>query len=228
MNFAIIAAGGSGKRFGAKTPKQFLEINKKPVIIHTLERFEQCPDIDQVVLVLSPSDNTHFLKLAEKYSLKKLSKIVGGGKNRAESVYNGLKSIRAAKNSIIAVHDGARPLVTSEEISATIEKAKTDGAACLVAGVTDTIKRVSDEKIVETINRSELRRALTPQCFRYEILWQAFQQNDLTENVTDECFLVEKSGYKISAVEGSARNIKITHREDLALAEFLMNQMNSN
>lgn len=224
MNVAVIVAAGSGSRFGGKTPKQFLEINRKPVIIHTLECFEKCPQIDQIILVLSSAETQNFLQLAKKYNLKKLSKIVAGGKTRAESVFNGLKAIRQVKETIVAVHDGARPLVMPEEISATIEKAKTDGAACLVGKVTDTIKKISGDKIVETIDRSLLRRALTPQCFRYEILRHAFEKSDLNETATDECFLVEKAGYEVSIVEGSQRNIKITHPEDLALAEFLIGQ----
>ncbi|MGI9036779.1 MAG: 2-C-methyl-D-erythritol 4-phosphate cytidylyltransferase [Pyrinomonadaceae bacterium] len=222
MNFAIIAAAGNGTRFGSKTPKQFLEIGGKPVIIHTLERFENCAKIDRIVLVLSSAETQNFLKLAKKYNLKKLIKIASGGKTRAASVFNGLKAIHAAPDSIVAVHDGARPLVTSEEIAATIEKAAIDGAACLVAAVTDTIKRVSDGRIVETIDRAGLRRALTPQCFRYEILKRAFDAADLNEAATDECLLVEKIGCQISIVEGGARNIKITTQADFAFAETLL------
>lgn len=225
MNVAVIVAAGSGTRFGTKTPKQFLEINRKPVIIHTLERFEQCPKIDRIILVLASKETAAFLQLSQKYSLKKLSKIVVGGKTRAESVFNGLKAVQAVSETIVVIHDGARPLVSEDEISATIEKAAKDGAACLVAKVTDTIKRLSGDKITETIDRQQLRRALTPQCFRYEILWHAFEKSNFDEVVTDECFLVEKAGYEISIVEGSSRNIKITHQEDLALAEFLLDQM---
>ena len=222
MNFAIVVAAGSGTRFGTKTPKQFLEIKHKPLIIHTLECFEQCQKVDQIILVLAATQNKSFLQIAEKYRLKKLSKIVTGGKTRAESVFNGLKAVRPVGKTIVTVHDGARPLVTPEEISATIEKAETDGAACLVTTVTDTIKKVLDGQIVKTIDRVQLRRALTPQSFRYEILRDSFEKSDLSEAATDECFLVEKAGYKISTVEGSARNIKITHKEDLALAEFFL------
>lgn len=228
MNVAIIVAAGSGKRFGATTPKQFLEINRKPVIIHTLEKFEQCRKIDQIILVLSSIETKNFLQAINKYSIKKLSKIVAGGATRADSVFNGLKAIQPNSKTIVAVHDGARPLVTPAEISRTIEKAEADGAACLAAKITDTIKKVSGDKVVETINRNQLCRALTPQCFRYEILWHAFEKRDLNEDATDECFLVEKAGYEISIVEGSPRNIKITHSEDLALAEFWMSQAQEN
>jgi 2-C-methyl-D-erythritol 4-phosphate cytidylyltransferase len=224
MNTAIIVAAGSGTRFGAEKPKQFLEILGKPLIIYTLERFESCPAIDEILLVLPAVEIENFQKTVEKYNLKKLVKTVAGGKSRAESVFNGLNSIDSKRTEIVAVHDGARPFASIEEITRTIEKAKETGAACLVADVTDTIKEVRDGKIVGTIDRKQLRRALTPQAFRFDILQRAFAQSDLSETATDECFLVEKLGYEISFVEGSAKNIKITAPEDFTLAEILLHQ----
>ncbi len=224
MNTVIVVAAGSGTRFGAEKPKQFLEILGKPLIIHTLERFESCPSIDEIILVLPFEEIENFQKTVEKYNLKKLAKTIAGGQTRAESVLNGLNSIDSKQTEIVAVHDGARPLVSSEEISQTIEQARETGAACLVADVTDTIKKVRDGKIVGTINRKQLRRALTPQAFHYEILKRAFETDNLSESVTDECFLVEKLGYEISVVEGSAQNIKITTQKDFALAEILLQQ----
>src|SRR5215213_9548094 len=156
MNSAIIVAAGSGKRFGGKTPKQFLEILGKPLIIHTLQRFEACSEIDEIILVLPSTETAKFLQIAGKYNLKKLSKVVAGGKTRAESVWKGLKNIRSVMAEIVAVHDGARPLVTVEEIAATVKKAKETGAACLVSAVTDTIKEVGGGKIARTIDRAAL------------------------------------------------------------------------
>lgn len=221
MNSAIVVAAGEGKRFGAETPKQFVEIHGKPQIVHTLTCFENCPAIDEIVLVLAATRIEDFQKTAAKFNLTKLKKIVPGGATRAESVFSGLQAV-SEKTEIIAVHDGARPLVSSEEIIATIEKAGEIGAACLVAGVSDTIKEVAGGKIVGTLPRAKLRRALTPQCFRLEILQKAFAAADLSEDVTDECFLAEKLGYEIAVVEGSAGNIKITTPEDLILAEIIL------
>lgn len=220
MNTAIIVAAGSGKRFGGEVPKQFLEISGKPLLIHTVEKFENCSLIDKIIVVLSTDYIENFSKLLGNYSITKLQEIVSGGETRAQSVFNGLNSIKDAE--IVAVHDGARPLVTCEEISQTIKKAKETGAACLVAKVTDTIKQVSGDKIKQTIDRENLRRALTPQCFQFEILKKAFENADLTESATDECFLVEKLGYEIAFVEGSAKNIKVTTREDLEIAEIFL------
>ena len=224
MNTAIIVAAGQGKRFGAERPKQFLEICGKPLLIYTLQKFEICLIVDEIILVLSAEEIENFKSNAEKYNLKKLSKIIAGGKSRAESVLNGLNAIDAKTAEIVAVHDGARPLVSVEEIAQTIEKVRETGAACLVGKVVDTIKEIKDGKIVKTINREHLRRALTPQCFRYEILKRAFAENEIGEIVTDECFLVEKLGVEISIIEGSAKNIKITAPEDFLLAENLLKE----
>lgn len=222
MNSAIIVAAGSGTRFGSKIPKQFLKILGKPLVIHTLERFQSCSAIDEIILVLSAQETANFSKTIEKYELKKLVKIVSGGNTRAESVLNGLSAIDSQKCKIVTVHDGARPLVSVDEITGTIKKAEETGAACLVVSVTDTIKEVTKGKIIKTIDRNSLRRALTPQCFRYEILKRAFAENEIDENATDECFLVEKLGYEIAVVEGSSQNIKITCPEDFVFAENLL------
>jgi 2-C-methyl-D-erythritol 4-phosphate cytidylyltransferase len=132
-------------------------------------------------------------------------------------------AIRSATAEIVVVHDGVRPFVTVEEIDATIAAAKSDGAAILVAPVTDTIKQVDDEVVVKTLDRGTLRRALTPQCFRYELLREAYQKADVNDpSLTDESALVEQLGKRVSIVEGSARNIKITTAEDLAIAEAIL------
>jgi 2-C-methyl-D-erythritol 4-phosphate cytidylyltransferase len=227
MNFAIIVAAGSGTRFGAEMPKQFIEILGKPLLIHTLERFESCSGIDEIILVLPVEKTADFRQTVDKYNLKKISQIISGGETRAESVFNGLNAIDSQKAKIVAVHDAARPLVSVEEITNTIEKAEETGAACLVATITDTIKEVANGKIVETIDRSKLRRALTPQCFSYEVLRRAFAENKIDATVTDECYLVERMGCEIATVEGSGQNIKITTPEDFIFAENLLKQVSN-
>lgn len=224
MNVSIIVAAGSGTRFGADKPKQFLNIGGKPLLIHTLEKFQNCNSIDEIVLILSENEIGNFQKTLQNFQISKLSKIIAGGKTRAESVRNGFFSLDSEKTKIVAVHDGARPFVLSEEITETILKAEKNGAVCLVAPVFDTIKKVSGGKIIETIDRNILRRALTPQTFRFEILQKAFSDENFDPNATDECFLVEKAGNEIFFIDGSPKNIKITTKEDFDLAEsFLKN-----
>ena len=221
MNTAIIVAAGSGTRFKSTTPKQFVEIHGKPLVIHTLERFEAARSIDSIILVLTQDRLEYFESIAQRYELGKIFAVVSGGATRAESVRNGLDAV-AFEDGIVAVHDGARPLVSPEEIDATIEKANVTGAACLVAQVTDTIKTIDGKEIANTLDRNKLRRALTPQAFRVDVLRRAFEQGALSDAVTDECYLVEKLGHPIAFVEGNARNIKVTHTDDLILADAFL------
>jgi len=223
MNIAIIAAAGAGTRMASDRPKQFLLLAGTPVIFHTLKVFEQCDSIDDVIVVLPAEESAGFLSLAGKFGVRKLARVVPGGVTRADSVKRGLMAIRSATAEIVAVHDGVRPFVTVEEIDATVAAAKADGAAILVAPVTDTIKQVADEAVVKTLDRGVLRRALTPQCFRYELLREAYNHADVNDpSLTDESALVEQLGKRVSIVEGSTRNIKITTAEDLAIAEAIL------
>ena len=173
--------------------------------------------------MLSEAGREYFERISRGVSLAKLRPLVAGGETRAESVRNALDHVNPY-TKIVAVHDGARPFVTVDEIERTIRKAETVGAACLVADVTDTIKEVdtSFELLRKTLDRTHLRRALTPQAFRLDILQHAFRDFDAT--ATDECYLVERLDYyyDIGYVEGSSRNIKITRKEDLAIAEAIL------
>lgn len=225
MNTAIITAAGQGTRIGGNRAKQFLELAGVPIIIHTLKQFDECSEIQEIIVTLPSTETANFLELANKFGLRKLSRVVQGSATRAESVWNGLKSIRAATAEIVAVHDGVRPFVTTDEISLTVQKAKETGAAILATPVTDTVKEVENEIIKGTHERAKLWRALTPQCFRYEILKRAFEHaHDKELNATDDSAMVEAIGVSVSIVEGSPRNIKITHPEDLVLAEAFLKE----
>ena len=220
---AIIVAAGTGSRFNSDTPKQFLEVAGRPLIAHTLDRFQSAPSVDAVIVVVARDRVEPFRSVAA--AVGKIEAIVEGGRTRAESVLNGLNNVADAMG-IVAVHDGARPLVSVDEIERTIAKASEMGAACLVAPVTDTIKSIRGNEISATLDRTKLRRALTPQAFRIELLRSAFKTTELDDSVTDECYLVEKLGHPIAFVEGSTRNIKITTPDDMILAEALLTRMN--
>lgn len=223
MNVAIIAAAGQGTRMAGKRPKQFLELAGKPILFHTLSAFEQCDAIQEIVVVLPAHESAGFVSQAENHKVSKLTRVVDGGSTRAESVFKGLQAIEELSTEIVAVHDGVRPFVTPEEISVTVGAAIETGAAILVARPVDTIKRVADGLVIETVDRDQLRNALTPQCFDYRLLRRAYEHIDVLDpKLTDESSLVEQLGVAIRTVEGSARNIKITREEDLALGEFLL------
>jgi 2-C-methyl-D-erythritol 4-phosphate cytidylyltransferase len=226
MNVAIVVAAGKGTRIGGNRPKQFLELGGIPIIIHTLRRFEQCDAINEVIVVLPADATAGFVSLAERFGLRKVSQAIAGGATRAQSVLRGLNAISSAE--IVAIHDGVRPFVTPEEIEGVLNAARASGAAVLVSPVSDTIKEIADGSIARTLPRANLRRALTPQCFRFDVLKQAYDQLDEFEaegiDVTDDSLLVERLGLKIAAVEGSASNIKITGPEDIVLAKGILNQ----
>ena len=226
MNIAIIAAAGTGSRMASDRPKQFLQLAGTPIIFHTLKPFELCDSIQEVIVVLPAEESAEFLAQAGKYGLRKLTRVVPGGATRADSVKRGLMAIRSATAEIVAVHDGVRPFVTVEEITETVEAARRDGAAILATPVTDTIKLVEGATVVKTVERQSLRHALTPQCFRYELLRRAYDQVDVDDpSLTDESALVERLGQRVTIVDGSPRNIKITTPRDLVIAEtFLQDQ----
>ena len=224
MNVAIVVAAGKGTRLGGNRPKQFIELNAIPIIVHTLRQFEHSQQIGTVVAVLPPEEVAAFQSLQDKFELKKVGCVVAGGQTRAQSVLNGLAAIEEA--DVVAVHDGVRPLVTPAEIDEVVIAAAANGAAILVAGVGDTIKEIENNRIVGTVPRDRLRRALTPQCFRFDVLKRAYEDLAKIEasgiEVTDDSFLVERLGVNVVAIAGSARNIKITNEEDLAVAEILL------
>ncbi len=223
MNVAIIAAAGQGTRMGGKRAKQFLELAGIPIIIHTLQAFEACEAIQEIIVVLPEADVGNFSAVARPYNLEKVRAVVPGGVTRASSVLQGLRAVEANDNDIVVVHDGSRPLVTGTEITRTVEAAEVSGAAILVAPLVDTIKEVRDSVVTRTLLRDQLRRALTPQCFRYGILRRAYEQVDeLDATLTDESSLVERLGVPVTVIEGSSRNIKVTRPEDLIVAEAFL------
>jgi 2-C-methyl-D-erythritol 4-phosphate cytidylyltransferase len=228
MNVAIIAAAGRGTRMGGEQAKQFRELAGTPIIIHTLRRFEQCRTVGEVIAVVPSSDVSRTLELAEKYAVGKLSRVVAGGETRAETVWRGLQAAELdASPEIVAIHDGVRPLVTPDEIDRTVSAAGESGAAILATRVVDTIKEADGGgeglRVARTCERARLWHAQTPQCFRYELLRRAYERA-LAEQweATDDSALVERLGASVSIIEGSARNIKITTPQDIALAEVLI------
>ncbi|REJ78065.1 MAG: 2-C-methyl-D-erythritol 4-phosphate cytidylyltransferase [Acidobacteria bacterium] len=225
MNSAIIVAAGQGSRFGGGRPKQFAEILGKPLLIHTVERFEKSRVIDEIVLVLASGEMREFSDELEEYDIEKVSAVVAGGDSRTESVMNGLSAVRGEESSLVAIHDGARPVLSQFDLENVLNAAAINGAACLVAAITDTVKQVADNKISGTLDRSDLRRALTPQCFRYEVIQDAFRALGPNADLTDDSSIAEAAGFDVVAIEGDPSNIKITYEQDLAVAEVYLKQL---
>jgi 2-C-methyl-D-erythritol 4-phosphate cytidylyltransferase len=224
MNVAIIVAAGRGERAGVGRAKQFRELAGAPVLVHTLRRFDECASVAETVAVVPAEEIEQFEATARAHAVRKLARVVAGGATRAESVRRGLEATDA-RARIVAVHDGVRPLVKPSEIDAVVRAAEESGAAILVAPVIDTIKEVIEGVITQTFMRARLRRALTPQCFRRDLLERACERA-LAENAdsTDDSALVERLGATVVAVEGDPRNIKLTRAEDFAFAELLLRE----
>ena len=231
MNVAIIPAAGSGKRLGAPIAKQFLTVAGAPILIHTLRRFDECADIGAIVVALQESEIEPFAAQLPAYQFTKPIRLVAGGAERSDSILNALEAARAWQPALVTVHDAVRPFVTSAQISAVLAKAAEVGAAILAQPSTDTIKEVETGLIVATLDRRRIYRAQTPQAFRYELLMQANEQarkEKLSSALTtDDSLLAERLGHPVAVVEGSPNNIKITTQEDLAVAEKLFEQMDT-
>jgi 2-C-methyl-D-erythritol 4-phosphate cytidylyltransferase len=228
---AVITAGGSGTRMRSDLRKQYIELGKKPVLAHTVNKFSITAEIGEIVIT-APEDDIIFVteQIVKKYNFSKVKKILPGGKTRQESVYKALQNVDADEGDIVLIHDGVRPFVSHEIILGCIEFL--DGADGAVAGIrpVDTIKKLSGNKIESTLNRDELFAVQTPQAFRYGFILKCHEQAALENfSATDDSALAEKYGERILGrkpvmliSEGSPFNIKITTQNDLVLAEALM------
>lgn len=220
----VIVAGGKGTRMASDINKQYLELNGKAVLAHTIDQFEKCHMIDEIVIVTGANEVEYFTEhIWKKHGFSKISKVVPGGKERQDSVYNGLLGVNP-KAEIVLIHDGARPLIRGEQIVASIEGALEIGACVIGVPVKDTIKICDHNQLIqETPSRDILWAVQTPQAFRYDWILQAYHQgikNNL--QVTDDAMMVEALGYPVKMIPGSYDNIKITTPEDLVIAKSMM------
>jgi 2-C-methyl-D-erythritol 4-phosphate cytidylyltransferase len=224
MVSAVIVAAGRGVRMQNVTRKQYLQVAGRPVLVHTLLRFDVCPLIDHICLVV-PDDDLDFCRhrLLAGGPIKKTVQFVAGGRYRQQSVYKGLKSLDH-KNGLVAIHDGVRPLVDPLLITACIRAAETSGACAPGIPADDTIKRVSGEGTIEgTVERKGLWLIQTPQVFRYAVITEAHDRALRDGYVgTDDASLVERLGFPVTLISGSKSNIKVTTAEDLAMAAALL------
>jgi len=223
---AIIPSAGMGRRMGSRK-KNYLALLGRPVLAHTIEAFERSASIDSIVVVV-PSGDEPFCadEIVSKYGFKKVAAIVAGGAERQDSVRNGINAVPPG-TSVIAVHDGARPLVTQDVIERVVEAARAHGAAIAAVPVKDTVKEASDGFVRRTVPREALLSVQTPQAFRAGVLDLAFKKA-LEDGFTgtDESSLVERTGVAVKAVEGSYENIKITTPEDMDFAECVLRKRN--
>lgn len=221
MVSAVIAAGGRGTRMGAGFNKVFMKLDKEEILLHTMRTFNESPFVDEIVVVTGVNDVERVRQLADENRISKLAAVAVGGATRRASVYNGICS---SSGDIVAIHDGARCLVSAEEIERVISDCKEYGAAALGVTCKDTLKAADENGFIAgTIDRSRTYRIQTPQVFKRDMIVEAHEKA-IEEHFepTDDCALIERYGGKVKITEGSYDNIKLTTPEDIAVAEKIL------
>ncbi len=224
---AVVPAAGLGKRFGQEKNKTFYSFLGKPIIVWSLQLLQSVPEISEIIPVVKEEDLMISADLIEEFEIKKVKQIVPGGKERQDSVYNGLQSVHE-KNAVVVIHDGGRPFADSAMVSNAIKSVKGWDGVVTGVPVKDTIKEAdcreeSGTAVLRTLNRDVLYAIQTPQVFPLQVILDAHEKARYERFYgTDDASLVEKYGGKIRIVEGSYRNIKITTPEDIYIAEALL------
>ena len=224
---AVIVAGGKGKRMNLDINKQFIYINNHPLLYHTIKSFDESKEIQGIIVVISKDDKEYFYEnIYNHYNFNKTISIVDGGKERQDSVYNGLKFIKDKFSDcdIVLIHDGARPFISEKIIEDGIAYAKQYGASAPGVTPKDTIKVIDEFGFSkETPDRNKLVCIQTPQCFKYDLILKCHENIKHDHlSVTDDTMAVERYGNRVFIYEGSYHNIKITTPEDLDFAEKLI------
>jgi len=212
---ALIVAGGKGERMNADIPKQFLLLNGTPILMHTLKQFSQ---FEEIVLVLPHSQFDYWRELCSNYNFTQKHTLVAGGTTRFYSVKNGLEKIE--ENSVIAIHDGVRPLISKKIIDSLITETKNGVGIIPIVPVKDSIRKVEGENSVH-LDRSNLYKVQTPQCFLSTDIKEAYTQ-EFSDTFTDDASVFEAKGGRIATLLGEEKNLKITTEEDLTIANEFM------
>ncbi|MEK6479201.1 2-C-methyl-D-erythritol 4-phosphate cytidylyltransferase [Catalinimonas sp. 4WD22] len=222
QKFAVIVAGGSGSRMGLSTPKQFIMLHDKPILMHTINTFYQYDQQIHIVLVLPKQEISRWQQLCDEFNFQHTTQVVEGGQNRTASVRNGLEAI-TAQEGLVAIHDGVRPLVSSKIIEKSYEEAESKGNAIVSVPLKDSIRwRVGENN--KAVDRSEYCLIQTPQTFKLSLIKAAYKRID-NQVMTDDASVLEAGGANINLIEGDYRNIKITTQEDLRVAEALWSSL---
>jgi len=223
----VLPAAGSGKRMGAGQNKLFLKLLEKPILVHTLEVFQQDPACTGIWLAVKPEERGFIQKMLEDYRITKVKGLPDGGAERQHSVHSCMKEMQQV--DIVLVHDAARPFITHDIIEKLVQNAHHHGAAIAGVRAKDTMKKVSMNGIIEeTVDRESLWMVQTPQAFRFELIMEA---EDVAEKVgflgTDEAMLMERLGHQVHIVESSYENVKMTTQEDLVFGEAILRKRGS-
>ncbi len=223
LEYALVVAGGKGTRIKSALPKQFIELNGKPILLHTIEAFYRYSTSIKIVLVLPEDDFSIWKSICDKFNFTMPITLQKGGDTRFQSVRNGLDLLEG--DGLVAIHDGVRPLVSEDIIGASFRLAAIHKCAVAAIRLKESI-RITDQDTTKAVDRSKFRLIQTPQTFDLQLIKKAYQGKE-DESLTDDASVAEKAGYSISLFEGSYENIKITTPEDLIVAKALMDKKQS-
>ncbi|MCX6111915.1 MAG: 2-C-methyl-D-erythritol 4-phosphate cytidylyltransferase [Proteobacteria bacterium] len=225
MNIAVILSAGAGLRFNDTSPKQFLLLDGKPILYHSIKKFQEYPGVDKILIVSHPDYMNKTKEICSEFS--KIAGIIQGGERRQDSVWNALDwiNINQKKCELVFIHDSARPLLSDKLLEALYKAANRTGAAIPCISADDTIKEISGYTIKKTLKRDELVRVQTPQVFDFRKIYKAYLSFPKDQIATDDAFVAEVSGIKVYVVEGDKNNIKITHPVDLKIAELFIKEV---
>ena len=233
MNIAILTAGGTGARTHQDLPKQFITVDNKPIIIYTLEAFQQHPSIDEIYISCLEGWSTILEAYAKQFNITKLKRVVIGGVTGQESIYNGLKAVKEDNTNtddiVVIIHDGNRPMLSQDVITDNLVKQKQYGSAVAVIPTTEVVF-VSEDGVESNaaLNREELWRTQTPHSYKFNELWNTHNKaiSDGVRNMAASCSLMQKYGYTTYFSNGSEKNIKITTVEDIEIFKALLTAKN--
>lgn len=224
--YVILTAAGKGERFSKPTkqnkPKQFISLLGKPVILHSLLRFQKCKFVDEILITAGIEYFDYIHSLAAANRITKLTRLVEGGKTRFESVRNAFSEILGNAGDLVLIHDAARPNISADKIDKIINVSMSSGEVIYASKVSETLKRGKKAIVTETLSREDLWLVQTPQVFRFGVLDKCYKKSRKRNDFTDESGMVESAGYKVKLIEGSIENIKITSVSDIALLRKIM------
>jgi len=218
--YALVVAGGKGTRIPGTIPKQFIALNGRPILLHTLDAFHRYNSELPVILVLPSDDRDTWMRICREHRVNNPITLVDGGETRFQSVRNGLSAISG--EGLVAIHDGVRPLISEDIIGASFRLAAAHKTAIAAVRLKESI-RMTDQDTTRAVDRSRFRLIQTPQTFDLSLIRKAYQQKE-DATMTDDASVAERAGFSISLFEGSYENIKITTPEDLVVAEALLKQ----
>lgn len=224
MNIAVILSAGAGLRFKSSCPKQFLILDDKAILLHSLCKFEEYQKIEKIIVVSNPEYLDETKKLCNGFS--KVASVINGGERRQDSVWNALAWIKKNINSCstVLIHDSARPLFNKTLLDRLFETIKNNDAVIPCIAIDDTIKQKDGNRVVRTLDRASLVRVQTPQAFSFNKIYEAYLSFPKDNIATDDAFIAESTGINVHIVDGDSKNIKITHPSDMIIAELLIKE----